>query len=73
MLLWQDIKIAVMKSWQWLFKRPNGYQNCMLKKPSISHKANMSSINQHLEKIVLEYLVCMGVKASGLYVSTKGT
>lgn len=69
MLLWKDFKMAVIKSWQWLLKRPIGQHSYMF---SISHKANTSSVNQHLENFMLEHLVCMAVKASGLNVSTKG-
>lgn len=68
MLLWKDIKMTVIKS-------SSGFSKGLLDSSymfSISYKANTCSVNQHLENFVLEHLVCMGVKVSGLNVSTKG-
>lgn len=70
MLLWKDTKIAVMKIGSGFSE---GLLDSRVQKICISHKANTSSVNQHLGNLVLEHFVCVGVKAPGLNVSTKGT
>lgn len=52
---------------------PQAYWTAELHVQSFCQKANTSPINQHfLENFMLEHLVCMDVKASGLNVNTKG-